>query len=94
VVSVNFDPLESNSLALYPNPVVAGAAIHLSLSGGSDAIKEVAIINSLGQVVLTEKTLTDTPTIDLINSTLAAGFYTVKVSTVNGIDYTERLLVR
>jgi hypothetical protein len=76
---------------LYPNP--ASGAVTLSLSGAPGGAVTVAVVNALGQVVLTRagSAAGGSLTLALEVSQLAAGVYAVRVTTSQG-SFVKRLV--
>lgn len=77
---------ESANISLYPNPVVNMMNIE-----SADAVKEVAIINTLGQVVLSTRNNGTRSTINL--SSLSNGSYIVRMALENGVVVTKKIAI-
>lgn len=72
------DPTRNNNVVVYPNPVSDILNIQTT-----ENIREVQVVNSLGQQVLTINMEGKAQTIDLQN--LTSGFYLIQILTDNGI---------
>lgn len=78
----------SNLLSVYPNPAANGN-INISLKG--ETIQNVEVVNINGQTVLSATANASSTSLNV--STLAAGMYTVKVSTKDKA-YTKNFVVK
>ena len=80
---VNEMNIEENEISIYPNPANDQLSIVLN---EKIKIKNIELINSLGQTILT----TQNTLIDL--SEITAGLYLVKITTTNGDKITTRVI--
>lgn len=77
-----------SSLKVFPNPSNGNEIAFVS----DKAIKEINIINAIGQIVYTRKNATEESTIVLRNLNLAKGVYYVSVKNASGTK-TEKLII-
>jgi hypothetical protein len=85
--TLNFKPQTLNGISVYPNP--SKDVVHIT----GENIKEVKIINCLGQQIATGRNLRNDAII--INTTnFNKGLYIVQVLLVNGKVYNEKLIVQ
>jgi hypothetical protein len=80
--------LDGVSLRVFPNPTADGQ-LNVELSGINAKASQLTVLNALGQVVHTGLMPAGTATLDL--SRLAAGVYTFRVQTAQGV-LTQRLV--
>jgi hypothetical protein len=76
--------LNAETIGVYPNP----SSNNLNITTKNN-IQDIAIYNSLGQVVLTTSPNTNTVNVDI--TSLPNGFYTVKAS-INGVDTFKKII--
>ena len=81
--------VKSTRLSIYPNPANGSEIAFVSNAG----IKEINIINAIGQVVLTHTALSTENTIVLKNLGIAKGVYYVEVKNEVGTK-TEKLIIQ
>jgi hypothetical protein len=83
--------LAAGQVAAYPNPVANGDALHVDLSGVAAPTAQLHVLNATGQVVAAH-------TVDLAagaahttlpTTGLAAGLYTLRVATAQGVWHTK-----
>lgn len=77
-------PFSTAGIRLWPNPVMDGGQLHLTLSENI-APQSLVLINSTGQIVLVNNQLSRSNTIDI--STLSAGVYIALLSDEQGKTY-------
>jgi hypothetical protein len=88
IVTATSAQAETNALLVYPNPSNTGQlTLKLATAGNGQA----ALLNALGQVVLT-KSLTNAPEQTLSTRGLAAGLYTLRVS-LDGQTLTRKVVI-
>lgn len=72
-------------IIIYPNP----AQQQLTISS-SNAVKQISVLNTIGQVLITQRNYTDKAVVDVSN--LSPGLYFIKVSDRNGADAVQRFV--
>jgi hypothetical protein len=71
--------IEADNLNVYPNPAKDQITIN-----SSSLVKEVKILNSLGQVVLNQSIMSFNPTVNVSN--ISAGLYFIQITTEKGLS--------
>jgi len=75
----------AGSISIYPNP----AKQQITISGGGD-VREVMILNTIGQVLIAQKSYSNKAVIDV--SALGTGIYFIKVIDSSGAEVVKRFL--
>jgi hypothetical protein len=87
-------PLFDNNITIYPNPVKE-AKFYINTNGIIGEQTTISIYNSLGQVILSDKQTVPTNGQLLVNTvSLAAGIYTVQLTTITGKHFTSKLITK
>ena len=86
VTFVGIDQVQGTQVSLYPNPTVGQLNIE-----SAEAIREVAIFNTLGQQVVTNYNLGNKSLLNLSN--LSKGTYTMRVTLQNGESIVRKFVI-
>ena len=86
VTFVGIDQVQGTQVSLYPNPTVGQLNIE-----SAEAVREVAIFNTLGQQVVTNYNLGNKSLINL--SQLSKGTYTMRISLQNGETIVRKFII-
>ena len=86
VTFVGIDQVQGTNVSLYPNPTVGQLNIE-----SAEAIREVAIFNTLGQQVVTNYNLGNKGLMNL--STLSKGTYTMRITLQNGESVVRKFVI-
>ena len=86
VTFVGIDQVQGTNVSLYPNPTVGQLNIE-----SAEAIREVAIFNTLGQKVVTNYNLGNKSLMNLSN--LSKGTYTMRITLQNGETVVRKFVI-
>ena len=86
VTFVGIDQVQGTQVSLYPNPTVGQLNIE-----SAEAVREVAIFNTLGQQVVTNYNLGNKSLINL--SQLSKGTYTMRITLQNGETVVRKFVI-
>ena len=86
VTFVGIDQVQGTQVSLYPNPTVGQLNIE-----SAEAVREIAIFNTLGQQVVTNYNLGNKSLINL--SHLSKGTYTMRISLQNGETIVRKFII-